>query len=62
VASDIVAAAVSVIIFRVIVWFVSCFWAQLERLFQGWMTVLSMVRLQFIRQNLSALKGRAIIL
>jgi hypothetical protein len=44
------------------VWFVSCFWAQLERLFQEWMTVFSAVWLQIIRQNPPAPKRPDIIL
>jgi hypothetical protein len=37
--------------FLVIVWFVSCFSAQLERLFQEWMTRVPAARLQIYREK-----------
>jgi hypothetical protein len=42
--------------------FVSCFWAQSERLFQQWMTARSPVRLQIVRENFPATEDPAIIL
>jgi hypothetical protein len=44
------------------IWFVSCFQAQSERLIHGWMTVRGVVRLQIFRHEFSAVDHRAIIL
>jgi hypothetical protein len=48
--------------FRVIVWFVSCFSAQSERLFQEWMTGRETSRLQIYYEKFSEQEKDAIIL
>jgi hypothetical protein len=52
----------SVISFRVIVWFVSCFQRDLERLFQGWMTGKRAARLQISFEDFFPAKNARIIL
>jgi hypothetical protein len=48
--------------FRVIVLFVTCFSAQLERLFHGWMTGVTLGRLQFSLGNFTWPQAPAFIL